>query len=785
MNKYHFIGIGGIGMSALARILLKRGAKVQGSDPVSNYITEDLKKAGAEVFPQHSPAHLESPCTAIYGSAIKPEHPEYQAAVQQKFPLLHRSELLAQLMEGYKPLLVTGTHGKTTTSCLLTHVLHVAQLNPTFALGGVALNFYSNGEQGEGEYFIAEADESDGSFLQYPAFGAIITNIEEDHLDHWKTGTALIEGFRQFAAQVPSLLWWCADDPILRSLSLKGHGYGFSKGADLQITSWHQDGFKLVLDLSFKRKTYSNVELSLIGKHNVENAAAVFGMALELGISEADIREAFKTFKGVKRRLENKGEKRGVSFYDDYAHHPTEIITTLKGIRKAIGERRLVVAFQPHRYTRVRDCFKEFITAFEAADVVFMTDIWSAGEKSIEGITTDRLYQEIKAANPLPVFYHPRTEYSAAIAKFLRPHDVVITLGAGDITDVCKEILAHEISPYRLAVCQGGKSAEHEVALSSARVLMEEMNPDYYTVKPLTITKAGEWMIDGQIKELPAVVQELLKCDLVFPVFHGPFGEDGMLQGFFETLNLPYVGADFRSCAVTMDKAWTKHIVAQHNIEIARFQEFSIYDWEESPKEILQKIVEEFEFPFYVKAVHLGSTFGVYKVQNQQEVKEAIENIRHLDYRFLVEEQVVGRELEFGFIGNFTAAVSDPAEVIRDEINTYENKYSKTGKPSVPKVELPPKVLAEGREIAKKVYHAVGCTGLARIDFFLKDDGTWVLNEVNPMPGCTPTSVYPIIWKAEGVSMRQVVDRVIIAGLHRKRYIDRRLRPPKQPPILL
>ncbi|HUD02102.1 MAG TPA: UDP-N-acetylmuramate--L-alanine ligase, partial [Rhabdochlamydiaceae bacterium] len=507
--KYHFIGIGGIGMSALARILLKRGATVQGSDPAPTYVTEGLQKAGAEVYAQHSASYLQTPCTTVYGSAIKSDHPEYKAAVDQKFPLLHRSDLLAHLMEGYRTLLVAGTHGKTTTSCLLTHVLDVADMDPTFALGGIALNFYSNGDQGKGEYFVAEADESDGTFLKYPAFGAIITNIEEDHLDYWKTGQALIEGFRQFAAKVPSLLWWCADDPILRSLNLQGHSYGFTKDADLQITTWRQDGFKLVFDLTFQGKLYSNIELALIGKHNVENGAAVFGLALELGISEAAIREAFLTFKGVKRRLEKKGEKRAVSFYDDYAHHPTEIITTLKGIRQAIGERRLVVAFQPHRYTRVRDCWKEFIHACEEADVVFMTDIWSAGEKPIEGITTEKLYRDIKAANPFPVFYHPRAEFSTAIASFLRPHDVVISLGAGDVTEVCHEILQKEISPYRVALCQGGRSAEHEISLRSAKVVMEAMHPDYYTLKTFTITKEGEWIKDGQIKSLPEVTQEL------------------------------------------------------------------------------------------------------------------------------------------------------------------------------------------------------------------------------------------------------------------------------------
>jgi len=767
--RYHFIGIGGIGMSALARILLKRGVKVQGSDAEASYVTEGLQKAGAEIYTGHSADYLKTPCTTVYGTAIKSDHPEYKAAVDQKFPLLHRSDLLAELMEGYRTLLVAGTHGKTTTSCLLTHVL--AHLSPTFALGGIALNFYSNGDQGNSDYFVAEADESDGTFLKYPSYGAIITNVEEDHLDYWKTREALIEGFKQFA-QKPTLLWWFADDPILRSLSPHGHSYGFSKDAHLQITKWRGDGFKLVFDLTFQGKTYADVELALIGKHNVENGAAVFGMALELGIEESAIREAFRTFKGVKRRLEKKGEKRAVSFYDDYAHHPTEIMTTLKGIREAIGEKRVVVLFQPHRYTRVRDCWNEFVTAFDEADVVFMTDIWAAGEKPIEGITTEKLFQEIKAANPFPVFYHPRAEYSAAIAAFLRPHDVVISVGAGDITKVCGEILQHEISPFRLAVCQGGRSAEHEVSLRSAKVVMEAMNPELYTIELFTITKEGKWLKNT----LPEVTEKLLTCDLAFPILHGPYGEDGMLQGFFETLGLPYVGADYRACAITMDKAWTKHIAARHGVEVARFIEFTMNDWEQRPQETLQKILKEFKFPFYIKALHLGSTFGVHKVKNEQQIKEAIENIRRLDYSFLVEEEIIGRELEFGFIGNFNAAVADPAEVIlSEEIHTYENKYSANGKPSIPKAPMPPEVLARGKEIATTVYHATRCMGLARIDFFLKPDGTWVLNEVNPMPGCTPTSVYPLIWKSEGVSMTEVVDRVIIAGLHRKRYHDRHL----------
>ncbi len=778
MNKYHFIGIGGIGMSALARILLQRGAGVQGSDAADSYVLEGLKKMGALL----SPAEV-SACSVVYSSAISPHHPEYQEAVKQQLPLLHRSDLLAELMSGYQTLLVTGTHGKTTTSSLLAHVLHVAEMDPSFALGGIPLNLSSNGHHGTGRFFVAEADESDGTFLKYPAFGAIVTNLEEDHLDYWKTKEALLEGFRQFSQNVESHLWWFADDPALASLNLQGQSYGFSREADLRITKWRQEGWKLVFDLGDK---FTDIEIPLIGKHNVANSAGVFGLSLELGIPEETIRKAFQSFQGIKRRMEKKGEKRGVCFYDDYAHHPSEIKTTLRGIRRAIGERRLIVLFQPHRYSRVRDCWNEFLNCFDDADLVFMTDIWSAGEQAIDGITTEKFYKAFQSKAPFCVNYVPRKQFSAAVSEVIRPHDVVISLGAGDITDVCLEILEKPVKPYQLALFQGGKSAEHEISLRSARVVLEVLSHEYYNVSTYTLSKEGEWFIEGTKKQLPEVVQQLMKCEVVVPILHGPFGEDGSLQGFFETLGLPYTGSDFRSCAISMDKAWTKHIAARHGIAIARFTEYSIHLWEQEPEKVKQEILQNYTFPFYLKAVHLGSTFGVFRIKEEKEISIALEQIRQLDYRFLVEEEIQGREMEFGFIGNFDVAVSLPAEVTRaGELHTYENKYSASGNPSIPNAPMPESVRQVGRNIARKVYDAAGCSGFARIDFFLKDDATWVLNEINPIPGITPTSVYPIIWKEENVPLSHVLDRIVIAGLHRKRYQDRHLRPPQRPPVNL
>ena len=780
---YHFIGIGGIGMSALARILHGRGSQVQGSDESASYVTEDLEKAGVEVFSIHHEKNVHSASMVIYGSAIKPHHPEYAAALSKKLPLLHRSELLAQLMQGHDALLVTGTHGKTTTSTLLAHVLMEAHLDPTFALGGISLNTLTNGQVGAGRFFVAEADESDGTFLNYPGYAGIITNIEEDHLDFWKTKEALIEGFKKFAAQISTHLWWCKDEC---GIYLPGKSYGFSKDSDLQITAWAQKGWSLFFDLQQDGKKYSQIELSLLGKHNVLNGAAVFGLALQLGLTEEQIRSAFKSFKGVKRRMERKGENRGAVIIDDYAHHPTEIKTTLEGLRKAAGEKRVIAVFQPHRYSRLKDCWDGFLEAFSAADVIFVTEVYGAGEAPIAGLTAEKLTAELQKKMAIPIYFAPREELLAHVGEFARPHDVIITLGAGDITYLGQQLAEYPIKPFEMIVIQGGRSAEHEVALLSSKMLSQAMDEKFYKIKRWTISKEGEWIVGGRKTALPDVVAEVLKCDLVFPILHGPFGEDGMIQGFLETLGVPYVGCDFRSCAVAMDKAWTKHIALSHGVPVARFIEFSIHEWIKRPDAVREKILKEFQFPFYIKAIHLGSTFGVHRVKNVSQIDEAIDAISKLDYKFLVEEEMKGRELEFGFIGDDEVEVSDPAEVIRsEEIHTYENKYAATGNPSIPKSPLPPEIVKKGREVAETVYRAVGCTGLARIDFFLDPDGTWILNEVNPMPGFTPMSVYPAIWKAEGLTMEEVVSRVIIASLHRCRSHQRHLRLPEKPPIEL
>lgn len=431
-KNYHFIAIGGIGMSALARILLERGAVVTGSDSAESYVTKGLEKAGAKISIGHREENLPVSATVVYSTAITTENPEIAAAKIRGFDLIHRAELLAELMQSHAPLLVAGTHGKTTTSSLLAHVLIEAGISPTFAVGGIVHSLKKNGGAGTGPYFVAESCESDGTFLQYPGYGGIITNIDNDHLDYWKEMPALIEGFQRFSANIRSKehLFVCADDPILKSASLQAKTYGFDPGADVRISNYRQMGWKILFDLTIRNVPYQRIEVPLVGKHNALNAAAVFALCLSLHVPEGAIRKSFLSFQGIGRRLEKKGEVDGIEIYDDYGHHPTEIATTLEAVRDLLQGRRLVVAFQPHRYTRTRDCLNDFGPALKAADVLYVTEIYSAGEKPIPGIDTQALLEQIQKANPRSLLYAPRKELSQQLRKDLRKDDVLVTLSA-------------------------------------------------------------------------------------------------------------------------------------------------------------------------------------------------------------------------------------------------------------------------------------------------------------------------------------------------------------------
>lgn len=441
MSRYHFVGIGGIGMSGLAKILLSRNETVSGSDKASNRMTDLLKSQGATIFLGQEAKNIAADMTVVLSSDIKQDNPEYQAALRLKCPILHRSDVLNELMKGRLALAVAGTHGKTTTSSLLTEVMEASHTQPTFVVGGILAKFGTNASHGAGKYFIAEADESDGTFLKYHPYGAIVTNIDRDHMSHFKTDEALISSFKTFMSQVTSdkHLLWCGDDAHLSKLNMPGVSYGFSERCSARISAFQQYGWRIFFNLEWGGKKYSKIEVALTGQHNALNAAAVFTLALQLGLEESTIRSALASFKGVARRAEKKGEFNSIDFIDDYAHHPTEIKATLKAMRQAFGMRNLVVVFQPHRFSRSQECLGTFGEAFADADGVWITDIYGSGEASIPGVTHEVIQKEIEEFAMCS--YVPRERLAARLCEVLRPLDVVITLGAGDVTKVAKETL--------------------------------------------------------------------------------------------------------------------------------------------------------------------------------------------------------------------------------------------------------------------------------------------------------------------------------------------------------
>jgi len=434
----HFLGIGGIGMSGIAEILVNLGYKVSGSDIHESDITRRLTSMGVKIFIGHYPSNIQDYCVVISSSAIDPNNPEIIEAKKRRIPIIHRAEMLSELVRLKQGIGVAGTHGKTTTSSLLSYVLFRGGVNPTAIIGGKVLNFDSNARKGEGEYIVFEADESDGSFLRLLPTIAIVTNIDADHLDHYKYFEGLKDAFLKYMNNVPfygySVL--CTDDQVVSELLPKVERpyvtYGFSDESDFRADSMETSNDKLTFNCYYQNDFLGKVESRLLGRHNVLNTLAVIAVAYELGIEFDSIKGAIGDFMGVGRRLERIGEEKGVLVIDDYGHHPTEIKATLQAL-KSKG-RRIIAIFQPHRYTRTELLWDDFGTSFGNADVVLLTEIYPAGEKPIEGVSSGLIKNAIEKHDGKKVDIIQHFEnIPDEVVKIIKKGDLVLTLGAGDI----------------------------------------------------------------------------------------------------------------------------------------------------------------------------------------------------------------------------------------------------------------------------------------------------------------------------------------------------------------
>jgi UDP-N-acetylmuramate--alanine ligase len=472
-KPFHFIGIGGIGMSALAQIVAQRQLPVSGSDLRSSHITDRLEALGAKIFYGHEARNLDffvptpgikrQPVSAggasealpeievlnsyshtllpqvICSTAIALTNPEYQAAVKLGCPIFHRSDLLAALIDEYQSIAVSGTHGKTTTSSLIGYMLFKCQLDPTIIVGGEVDTWDGNARSGQGEYLVAEADESDGSLVKHHPSIGIITNIELDHPDRYQDIQEVVSIFQTFAGQCKTLIG-CIDDPIIRDELALTISYGLNPdwGADYTANNitYHAQGSKS--EIWERGVCLGELQLPLLGEHNLNNALATIAIGRQIGLEFSTIAQAIATFGGTKRRFEHRGEANDITFIDDYAHHPSEIKVTLTAARQRVSGnnslQRVVAIFQPHRYSRTQTFLQEFAQAFQDADVVVITDIYSAGENNTFGISGSDLVKAI-ATYHHEVYYHPEVNSIENFlhSEILQPGDLAIFLGAGNL----------------------------------------------------------------------------------------------------------------------------------------------------------------------------------------------------------------------------------------------------------------------------------------------------------------------------------------------------------------
>lgn len=460
-KPFHFIGIGGIGMSALAYILAKRKLPVTGSDLRSTPITERLQAVGAHIFSSQQgnnldyflpsqPSQVTTGCPSnglpqvVCSTAIRPDNSEYQAALARGCPIFHRSDVLAGLVTEYESIAVAGTHGKTTTSSLLGYVLLQAGVDPTVVVGGEVAAWEGNARVGKGRYLVAEADESDGSLVKLaPAIG-IVTNIELDHPDHYQSLSAVVDIFQTFAQQT-QILVGCIDCETVRNTLHPHISYSLhpEQGADYTVTNVNYHGRGATATVWEQGTALGQLQLKLLGCHNLSNALAVIAVARYLKIEFEVIASAIAQFTGAKRRFEIYGEENGILFVDDYAHHPSELLATLAGAKLRVESqeaKRLIAIFQPHRYSRTAAFLEEFATAFQSADLVVVTDIYSAGETPSD-INGEQLAQRMAQYHP-EVIYHPDlSSLSHYLRDILRSGDIALFLGAGNLNQIIPETM--------------------------------------------------------------------------------------------------------------------------------------------------------------------------------------------------------------------------------------------------------------------------------------------------------------------------------------------------------
>ena len=455
IKRIHFIGIGGTGMNGIAEVLLNQEYDVSGSDLSENAAVKHLKKLGAKIFIGHAESNCDGADVVVTSTAVKETNPEVIAARKSKTPVIPRAEMLAELMRFRHGIAVAGTHGKTTTTSLVASILGQAKLDPTYVIGGRLNSSGSNAKLGESKYIVAEADESDASFLFLQPMIAVVTNIDMEHMETYGGDiNQLYKTFIDFLHHLPfyGLAIMCVDDAgvnkVISKVTRPMVSYGFADSADVYATDIEHVGMKTKFTVKRKDKADLNVVMNLPGRHNVLNALASIIVAMEVGVDDKAIKIALETFAGVGRRSEILGEykteKGNVILIDDYGHHPREVLATQKGIKSAYPNKKLVTVFQPHRYTRTRDLFEDFVHVLSQTDQLIILDVYAAGEEPIVGADTRTLCSSIRQLGKVnPIFVEHHEDVPETLYNILQDDDIVLMQGAGNIGDLAQEVARH------------------------------------------------------------------------------------------------------------------------------------------------------------------------------------------------------------------------------------------------------------------------------------------------------------------------------------------------------
>ncbi len=763
IKKIHFVGIGGAGMSPLARILIDLGYEVSGSDRADSPTVRTLKGRGANVFIGHDESNINKDLDAIViSSAIPEDNPEIATAKKLRMKILHRSDINAALLNDKKGIAVAGAHGKTTTTSMIGFVLYNAGVDPTIIIGGESADLGTSAILGKSDWLVSEADESDGSFVKLHPKIAVVTNIEDDHLDHYGTMDNIRKAFKTFVENTDKengVVVLCFDNENLKELATKIDrkviSYAIDNDADLMAKNIEKsaDGidFDVIKNDNGNYETLGHVSLKIHGQHNVLNALATIAVAMQTGVDFEDIAKGLSQFHGAKRRFQTKGHVKNVWIVDDYAHHPTEIAATLKAARET-NPKRLVCVFQPHRYSRTKLLLKEFGSAFKDTDVLVLTDIYAAGENPIEGVTGESMLKEVIETTSQDVSYIPNVD---AIADYLvdvvEEGDLVITMGAGNVYKVGEKLVEMLKRRKKIIVVMGGTSTEAEVSRRTGSAILTALQSKGYDAEGMELNPQT---FANDIKNSD--------CDIVFNAVHGKYGEDGLIQGTLEMLDIPYTGSGVLSSALTMDKVMAKRIFNAKNINTPKFVVYRKTAKERNQK-IADNIEKMFGFPVVVKAPSQGSSIGVYIVEKKSDLADAARAAFEFGEEIIVEEFIKGREMTVAVWGNAEHAEAFP--VI--EITTlsgrydYESKYTKGASTHICPAEIPDELTEQIQALAVKTFEICKCSGVARVDLMLSEDNTPYVIEVNSVPGMTETSLVPDAAAAAGIEFTELCERIL------------------------